>query len=349
MMQNTLLLDALARRTTPRRPIWFMRQAGRYLPEYQVTRKKAGGFMALCKNPELACEVSLQPIERYGLDAAILFSDILTIPDAMGLELTVTQNHGPQFKYATQTEKRIKALPDRGVNTELSYVFDAVQKIKSSLKKTIPLLGFSGSPWTLATYMVEGGTSQKFSVIKKMLYEAPALLHLLLEKLSNAVTDYLNQQILSGVDAIQIFDTWAGILTEQSYQTFSLSYLQRIVGQLKTMHPNIPIILFSKQTGQWLPLLKTLPVDCLSVDWTLPLSKVRTLIGSKFSLQGNLDPQVLLSSPEKIRTEAIALLDDYGTHSGHIFNLGHGLTPDLDPAHVGVLVDTVKAYAIDDK
>lgn len=342
MIKNTLILDALNKKPTPRRPIWLMRQAGRYLPEYMATRAKAGSFMALCQNPELACEVTMQPIERYGLDAAILFSDILTIPDAMGLGLYFEANHGPRFEKTASTASVIHGLPSAGVNDDVDYVFQAVKTIKQALNDEIPLLGFSGSPWTLACYMVEGGGSKDFATIKKMMYQDPELLTELLNKLTIAVIEYLKVQIESGVDAVQLFDTWAGIHSEPSYQAFSLKYIDQIVAALKEAYPEVPIILFSKHAAQWLHLQKDLNLDCLSLDWTVSLKQARAITEDKFALQGNLDPQVLLSNPEVIQRETKRVLEDFGDGPGHVFNLGHGLTPDIPPEHVAVLVETVK-------
>lgn len=345
-MKNTLLLDSLNQKPTERRPIWLMRQAGRYLPEYMATRAKAGSFMALCQNPDLACEVTLQPIDRYKLDAAILFSDILTIPDGMGLGLYFAENHGPKFERRADSESVIQGLSDTGVNEEVDYVFDAVRTIKKALQKEIPLLGFSGSPWTLACYMVEGGGSKDFQTIKKMMYQSPELLHTLLSKLTTAIIEYLKAQIEAGVDAVQLFDTWAGILPEAEYEKFSLHYLGKITQALKEIYPETLIILFSKQANQWLHLQKQLPVDCLSLDWTISLKKAREATDGKFALQGNLDPQILLCKPDVIRKKAIEVLKSYGDAPGHIFNLGHGLTPNIPPESVAVLVETVKEYSV---
>lgn len=345
-MKNTLLLDALHRRPTPRRPIWLMRQAGRYLPEYRQLREKAGSFMDLCRTPDYACEATLQPLARYQLDAAILFSDILTIPDAFGLGLHFEADHGPKFETALDDANKIEAIEPAGLNDKLQYVFQAIRLIKSNLRDEIPLLGFSGSPWTLATYMVEGGGSRSFSTIKRMLYAEPLLLQSLLEKTSRAVIDYLDEQIHAGVDAVQLFDTWGGILTQNAYQEFSFRWTKVVVDELKARHPDSPIIFFCKGAMQWSEIIKTLAVDCLSVDWTIPLSRVRYLTDDRFALQGNLDPQALLGTTQALVDEVDAILSDFGNGPGLIFNLGHGLTPDIPPDMVKILVERVKNHPI---
>lgn len=346
-LKNDRLIRALLRQPVDCTPIWIMRQAGRYLPEYRATRAKAGDFMSLCKNPELACEVTMQPLARFNLDAAILFSDILTIPDAMGLGLHFTQGEGPAFTKPIRQALDIKQLGLPDPETDLRYVMDAVRTIKQSLADKVPLIGFAGSPWTLATYMVEGGASKQFSLIKSMLYSQPQLLHQLLDKLAAAVTDYLNAQIAAGVNAVMLFDTWGGLLTTQAYQQFSLAYMQKILQGLtrQVNKQTIPTILFTKNSQQWLNILAASGCDAVGIDWTIDIGQARQQIGQQVALQGNLDPAVLHADPEFIRQEAKAILDSYGQHPGHIFNLGHGITPDIPPEHVKVLVDAVHEFS----
>ena len=337
-------INALLKKPTTRTPIWVMRQAGRYLPEYRATRKQAGDFMSLCKNPELACEVTMQPIDRFDLDAAILFSDILTIPDAMGLGLYFSEGEGPKFKRPIQTLADIEAIPVE-VNNDLTYVFDAVSTIKSALATRAPLIGFSGSPWTLATYMVEGGSSKTFAKIKAMLFNEPQMLHLLLDKLANSVIAYLDQQVQSGADSLMVFDTWGGVLSRQNYLDFSLSYMQKIVNGVKAKHPHTPITLFSKNGGKHLSEISATGCDGVGIDWTVELGDVERQIGDKVAIQGNLDPAVMYATPEIIRAEVKKVLDQFQGDTGHIFNLGHGITPDVDPENMKVLVDSVHEFS----
>lgn len=337
-------INALLKKPTTRTPIWVMRQAGRYLPEYRATRKQAGDFMSLCKNPELACEVTMQPIDRFDLDAAILFSDILTIPDAMGLGLYFSEGEGPKFKRPIQTLADIEAIPAE-VNNDLTYVFDAVSTIKSALATRAPLIGFSGSPWTLATYMVEGGSSKTFAKIKAMLFNEPQMLHLLLDKLANSVIAYLDQQVQSGADSLMVFDTWGGVLSRQNYLDFSLSYMQKIVNGVKAKHPHTPITLFSKNGGKHLSEISATGCDGVGIDWTVELGDVERQIGDKVAIQGNLDPAVMYATPEIIRAEVKKVLDQFQGDTGHIFNLGHGITPDVDPENMKVLVDSVHEFS----
>lgn len=329
-------------------PIWVMRQAGRYLPEYRKTRQHAGDFLTLCKTPELACKVTLQPLERFELDAAILFSDILTIPDAMGLDLFFTEGEGPKFKNIIQNEHDIKQLAAIDPEVELKYVMDAIRLIKSTLNDRVPLIGFSGSPWTLATYMVEGGSSKTFQTIKTMMYNQPTLLTLLLDKITTTVVDYLNAQINAGVDAIMIFDTWGGILAHREYELFSLHYISSIVRQLKvkTNNHKIPVIVFTKGGGLWLEKIANCGCDVVGLDWTINISDAKKRIGNQVSLQGNLDPCVLYASTEKIRTEVKKILADFGAGNGHIFNLGHGIHPDVNPDHMKALIDAVHSESV---
>jgi uroporphyrinogen decarboxylase len=336
-------LAALRRQPVDKTPIWIMRQAGRYLPEYRQVRQQAGNFLALCQNPKLACEVTMQPLRRFDLDAAILFSDILTIPDAMGLGLHFTQGEGPKFHRAVTTQADIAALPTLDTATQLSYVLEAVDHIKTALNDRLPLIGFSGSPWTLATYMVEGGASKEFLQIKKMLYGDPQTLHLLLQKLSDAVVDYLAAQIKAGVDAVQIFDTWGGVLTTPHYQQFSLQYLQNIVQRLQAVS-DVPIILFTKGGGQWLPQIAKTGAAALGVDWTWPIETAFAQVGDQVALQGNLDPAALLGTPAQLKIEAENILRAVNGRPGHIFNLGHGISQHVDPQQVQVLVEAVHGY-----
>jgi uroporphyrinogen decarboxylase len=345
-LKNDLLLRALLREPVPRRPIWLMRQAGRYLPEYRATRAKAGNFLALCMNPELACEVTLQPINRFPLDAAILFSDILTIPHAMKLGLEFEGGDGPVFRRPLRSSADIDALgvPDPG--TELKYVIDAVALVRRELHGRVPLIGFAGSPWTLSTYMVEGSSSKSYSYIKRMMYEAPRDLHRLLDVLSRATILYLNAQIAAGAQAVMIFDTWGGILTPHQYEEFSLHYMQQIIASLsrEAEGRRVPSIVFTKGGGAWLRKTASIGCDAVGVDWTTELSAARALVQGRVALQGNLDPAALLAPPDALRAETLRVLDSFGAGPGHVFNLGHGITPDVDPERVAVLVDTVRGY-----
>jgi uroporphyrinogen decarboxylase len=342
---ESLFIRALQRKSVPRTPVWFMRQAGRYLPEYRKVRAKAGDFLNLCKNPELACEVALQPLRRYALDAAILFSDILTIPDAMGLGLYFVEGEGPCFSNPIRDIQAIDALIIPNPKDELAYVMDAMSLIRREMPQHLPLIGFSGSPWTLACYMVEGRSSREFKQILRLLYTQPEATHLLLEKLAQAVTLYLDEQVKSGANVLMIFDTWGGVLTTQSYQDFSLNYMAKIVSALKIKHPQIPIILFTKGGGQWLRQMAATGCDALGLDWTCELSTARAQVGEKVALQGNLDPSVLLSNPECIRTQVKQVLASFGQGSGHVFNLGHGITPDVPPEHVAAMIDAVHEFS----
>jgi len=347
-LKNDLLLRALLREPVPRRPIWLMRQAGRYLPEYRATRKRAGNFLAMCMNPELACEVTLQPLDRYPLDAAILFSDILTIPHAMNLGLEFEAGEGPTFERPVRTAADIAALPIPDPGRELKYVVDAVALIRRELHGRVPLIGFAGSPWTVATYMVEGGGSKAFGQIKRMMYEAPHLLHRLLDVLARATILYLNAQIAAGAQAVMIFDTWGGVLTPRQYEEFSLRYMAQIVDALTRRAEDraVPNIVFTKGGGAWLAKIAAIGCDAVGVDWTTDLATARALVGDRVALQGNLDPSALFASPETLRAETLRVLDSFGSGSGHVFNLGHGITPDVDPERVAVMVETVRAYAL---
>jgi uroporphyrinogen decarboxylase len=342
-LQNDTFLRALLREPVDYTPVWMMRQAGRYLPEYRATRAKAGSFMDLCKNPELACEVTLQPLERYPLDAAILFSDILTVPDAMGLGLYFSEGEGPHFERPVRTAADVEQLPIPDPEGELKYVMDAVSTIRGALNGRVPLIGFSGSPWTLATYMVEGSGSKNFSKIKAMMFDQPALLHRLLEKVADSVTTYLNAQVARGAQATMIFDTWGGSLAPANYREFSLAYMQRVVEGLtrEAEGRTVPVILFTKNGGQWLGDMAKTGCDALGVDWTTDLADARRMVEGRVALQGNMDPCTLYASPERIREEVARVLASYGHGSGHVFNLGHGITPDVDPERPAAMIAAV--------
>jgi len=343
-LKNDRFLRALLKQPVDVTPVWMMRQAGRYLPEYRASRAKAGDFMSLCMNPEFACEVTLQPLDRYPhLDAAILFSDILTIPDAMGLGLYFETGEGPRFKKTVNTLADIEALPVLNAQQDLGYVMDAVSTIRRELNGRVPLIGFSGSPWTLATYMVEGGSSKDHRKSKAMLYENPQAMHLLLDKLADSVIAYLNGQIMAGAQAVQIFDSWGGSLSDAAYQEFSLAYMQKIVNGLIRENDGrkVPVILFTKGGGLWLESMAETGADALGLDWTTNIGDARHRVGSKVALQGNMDPSVLYASPQAIRAEVSRILASYGSGDGHVFNLGHGITPEVDPAHAGAFIEAV--------
>ena len=342
-LKNDLYLRALLRQPTERTPIWMMRQAGRYLPEYREVRKQAGDIMALCKNPELACEVTLQPLRRFPLDAAILFSDILTIPDAMGLGLYFEAGEGPKFQHPVRDIASINKLSVPDPEQELGYVMDAVRTIRRELKGSVPLIGFSGSPWTLATYMVEGGSTKNFSQVKKLMFSEPKAMHMLLDKLAQSVTSYLNAQIAAGAQAVMIFDTWGGVLSPRDYREFSLRYMQQIVDGL-TRHADgrqVPVTLFTKNGGPWLADMAATGCDALGVDWTMNLGDARAAVQDQVALQGNMDPSVLYASPARIEEEVAAILASYGPGNGHVFNLGHGIHPEVDPEHAGAFIAAV--------
>lgn len=343
VLQNDILLRALLREPVERTPVWMMRQAGRYLPEYRATRAEAGSFLQLMKNPELACEVTLQPLERFPLDAAILFSDILTIPDAMGLGLYFETGEGPKFERPVRTASAVDALGIPDPEDALRYVMDAVRVIHRSLGGRVPLIGFSGSPWTLATYMVEGGSSKDFAHSKGMLYSEPQTAHRLLAKLADSVALYLSAQIAAGAQAVQIFDTWGGALSDAAYREFSLQYMQRIIEQLprESDGHRVPVILFTKNGGLWLEHMAASGCDALGVDWTIDIGDARKRVGDKVALQGNMDPGALYGPPDRIRDEVAAILASFGQGSGHVFNLGHGITPGVDPEHAAAMIAAV--------
>jgi len=343
-LQNDLFLRALLRQPVERTPTWMMRQAGRYLPEYREVRGKAGSFMQLCTNPELACEVTLQPIDRFGFDAAILFSDILTIPDAMGLGLSFAEGEGPQFARPVRSAEDVKQLPIPDPETELRYVVDAVRLIKTNLQGRVPLIGFSGSPWTLATYMVEGKSSKSFQKVKGMMFEQPQLMHQMLDKLAQSVAAYLNAQIAAGADAVMVFDTWGGMLSHDDYLEFSLGYARQVRELLNTRRDGrqIPTILFTKGGGLWLEAMADAGYEALGLDWQTDIGQARARVGDKVALQGNMDPITLYAKPEVIREKVGKVLQGYGNGPGHVFNLGHGILPDINPEHVKAMVDAVR-------
>jgi len=352
MPKNDRLLRALRREPVDRTPVWLMRQAGRYLPEYRATRQRAGSFLAMAKNPDIACEVTLQPLARFDLDAAILFSDILTIPDAMGLELYFVEGEGPKFRHPVRDAASIAKLAVPDMESELRYVMDAVRTVRRELAGKIPLIGFSGSPWTLACYMVEGGGSRDFARIKAMALNDPKALHALLAVNTDAVAAYLAAQRAAGAQALQVFDTWGGVLSPAMYREFSLPYLERIAREVPRGEGSArtPLILFGKGNAPHLDALCASGADAVGVDWLVELDEAARRNGGRVALQGNLDPATLYGRPDAIRTEVRRALDSYrdgngGSREGHVFNLGHGMSPDMDPAHVAVLVDEVHAYS----
>jgi uroporphyrinogen decarboxylase len=348
-LQNDTFLRALLRQPTDYTPVWLMRQAGRYLPEYRATRARAGSFLGLAKNPDYATEVTLQPIDRYPLDASILFSDILTVPDAMGLGLYFEDGEGPKFERTVRTEEDVAklAVPDMA---SLQYVFDAVTQIRTALNGRVPLIGFSGSPWTLACYMVEGGGSREFHTIKKMLYARPDLMHRILDVTAQSVTQYLNAQIDAGAQAVMIFDSWGGALADGAYQAFSLAYMRKILAGLQREKDGvrIPAIVFTKGGGLWLDEMADIGADALGLDWTVNLGRARALVGDRVALQGNLDPAVLMAGPEQVAAEVEKALTSYGAPKaghGHVFNLGHGISQFTPPESVTAMVEAVHSFS----
>ena len=352
-LQNDTFLRACLRQPTTHTPVWLMRQAGRYLPEYRATRAKAGSFMGLATNTDYATEVTLQPLDRYPLDAAILFSDILTVPDAMGLGLSFQQGEGPRFAHPVRDEAAVAALqvPDMD---KLRYVFDAVASIRRALNGRVPLIGFSGSPWTLACYMVEGAGSDDYRLVKSMLYSRPDLMHRMLKVNADAVASYLNTQIAAGAQAVMIFDSWGGVLADGAYQCFSLDYMRQVVSQLQREvdGQRVPVIVFTKGGGLWLDQIADIGADVVGLDWTVNLAQARAAVGAKVALQGNLDPNVLFAPPAAVAAEAVALLDSFGRPQradggwdGHIFNLGHGISQFTPPEHVTALVQAVHSHS----
>jgi len=347
-LENDTLIRALLREPTPYTPVWLMRQAGRYLPEYNQTRARAGNFLALCKNPDLATEVTLQPLARYALDAAIVFSDILTIPDAMGLGLYFAEGEGPRFERPLREEWEIRDLTAPDPATHLRYVLDTVSQVRRSLAGSVPLIGFSGSPFTLACYMIEGRGSSDFATVKKMLYERPDLLHRILEINTQAVITYLNAQIEAGAQAVMLFDTWGGMLSHAAYHEFSLAYLRRIIAGLTREREGlrVPNIVFTKGGGGWLENIAAIGCDAVGLDWTVDIGAARARVGMRVALQGNLDPAILLSSPQVVQREAAAILASYGKGSGHVFNLGHGISQHTPPENVAALIETVRTTSV---
>ena len=345
-LENDTMIRALLREPTAYTPIWLMRQAGRYLPEYNQTRARAGSFLALCKNPDLATEVTMQPLARYRLDAAIVFSDILTIPDAMGLGLYFAEGEGPKFERPLREEWEIRDLSAPDPSTHLRYVLDAVRQCRQALAGSVPLIGFSGSPFTLACYMIEGKGSSDFASVKKMLYLRPDLLHKILSVNTIAVTDYLNAQIEAGAQIVMIFDTWGGMLSHAAYHEFSLAYMQKIAAGLKHEHggQRIPKIIFTKGGGGWLESIADTGCDAVGLDWTVDIGLARARVGSRVALQGNLDPAVLLSSPEAVQREAVSIMKRFGSGPGHVFNLGHGISQHTPPEHVSALIEAVRGF-----
>lgn len=345
-LKNDRFIRALLRQPVDKTPVWVMRQAGRYLPEYREVRAKAGSFLNLMQSPELACEVTLQPLRRFDFDASILFSDILTIPHAMNLGLNFKEGEGPVFDRPLRTKADIDRLGVPDPLRDMPYVYETIRLIKQGLDGKVPLIGFAGSPWTLATYMVEGGSTKTFAKIKGLMYEQPELLSKLLDLLSDSVADYLNAQIDAGVDAIMIFDTWGGVLSPECYEQFSLAPMRAILNKLRKKRDDqiIPNILFTKNGGQWLEKMAATGCSALGLDWTINIAEAKKRVGHQVALQGNLDPCMLYASPEKIREAVHTVLTDFGPGAGHVFNLGHGIHPDINPDHVKVLVDAVHEY-----
>lgn len=346
-LKNDRYLRALLKQPVDKTPVWIMRQAGRYLPEYREVRAKAGDFMTLCTTPELACEVTLQPLRRFDLDASIIFSDILTIPDAMGLGLHFVSGEGPKFHNTIQSAKDVANLTVPDMEDSLGYVMDAIRLTRREIDGKVPLIGFSGSPWTLACYMVEGGSSKDFAKIKGMMFEAPEQMHALLDVLAESVIAYLNAQIKAGAQALMLFDTWGGALSGPNYREFSLRYMQQIIAGLikENDGQKVPLTLFTKGGGQWLSYMAESGADALGIDWTTDLSLARYQVGNQVALQGNMDPCALYASPERIETEVKTILADYGHGSGHVFNLGHGIHPAINPEHVAALINAVHKHS----
>jgi uroporphyrinogen decarboxylase len=342
---NTRFMRALARQPVDRTPVWIMRQAGRYLPEYRALRAQAGDFLTLCKTPELACQVTMLPLKRYDLDAAILFSDILIIPEAMGLGLSFVADEGPKFAKVIRTETDINKLPSLDPEKDLAYVNQAIKLIVQELGEKTPLIGFAGSPWTVATYMVEGQTSKQHNIIRALMYQSPTVLHNLLMHMSKEISKALLAQIDAGVSAVMIFDTWGGVLSDPMYKEFSLQYMAEIVQTIKKTKPQVPIILFTKNGGRCLLDIAATGCDAIGLDWTANLQEARNIVGSKVALQGNMDPCALYANADRITAEVKNILEQYGNGPGMIFNLGHGISPDVNPDHVQIMLDAIKQYS----
>lgn len=343
-LKNDRYLRALLGQPVDKTPVWIMRQAGRYLPEYRAVRAKAGDFMTLCSTPELACEVTLQPLRRFELDAAIIFSDILTIPDAMGLGLHFVAGEGPKFTNTIKNARDIANLAVPDMEDSLGYVMDAIRLTRRELDGQVPLIGFSGSPWTLACYMVEGGSSKDFAKVKGMMFDEPKQMHALLNVLADSVIAYLNAQIAAGAQSVMLFDTWGGALSTSNYQEFSLAYMQKIIAGLNRENEGrtVPVTLFTKGGSQWLEAMTATSVDAIGLDWTIDLATARQRVGDKVALQGNMDPCVLYASKERIEQEVASTLASFGKgNSGHVFNLGHGIHPTIDPDKMKHLIDSV--------
>ncbi len=347
MLQNDRFIRALKRQAVDKTPVWMMRQAGRYLPEYRKLRAQVPNFMQFCKTPELACEATMQPLARFDLDAAILFSDILTIPEAMGLELEFIPGQGPVFHNPIRSAADLARLGTPDMADDLGYVMDAVRLIRKELGGRVPLIGFAGSPWTLACYMVEGASSKTFSVIKTMAYRDPEIMHGLLQKLTTCVIDYLNAQVAAGAEVLMVFDSWGGVLTPKTYREFSLNYMQRIASEVTREHDGnkIPLIFFTKNGGLWLEDIAQSGCDAVGLDWTMDVGKARELVGNQVALQGNLDPFMLYAKPETISQEVMRILQSFGPHDGHVFNLGHGIDKDTPIENVSVMINAVHEYS----
>ncbi|WP_313596387.1 uroporphyrinogen decarboxylase [Psychrobacter sanguinis] len=351
-LKNDRLLKALRFEEVDMTPVWMMRQAGRYLPEYKATRAEAGDFMSLCKDTARATEVTMQPLRRFDLDAAILFSDILTIPDAMGLGLYFETGEGPKFKRTLRTEADFNQLEPFNANDSLGYVMDAVTSIRKELNGLVPLFGFSGSAWTLATYMIEGGSSKDYRYTKGLLYSKPEFLHQILDHITSAIIDYLDAQIVVGAQLVQLFDSWGGALAHRQFKEFSHKYNKRVVSELKQRHPDVPVVVFTKGGGLWLDIQADTEADCLGLDWTMPLDKARAILAQsnkQIAVQGNLDPATLYGSPELIRQSVNAMLDDAyagGVKTGYVANLGHGITQWVNPENAKVFIDAVHEYKL---
>ena len=341
---RTLLLDALNGKKTNTTPIWIMRQAGRYLPEYRKTRGQFSDFMAMCRHAEACCEVALQPLDRFDLDASIVFSDILTIPEAMGMDLKFTPGQGPVFSNPIRSEKAVDSLDSKFALEKLEYVMNAVKTTKKAINERVPLIGFSGSPWTLAAYMIEGQGSKQFIELRKMMYAAPNSLHRLLNKLTEITQHYLSWQITSGADVVMIFDTWGGLLSDNTYQEFSLNYMQKIIKEVKRKHPKTPIILFTKGGGLWLDKIANAGCDASGIDWKININTARNIVKNQITLQGNIDPAALYGSPQSIKNLVEQTVKSQSQTSKYIFNLGHGIYPDINPEHVKIMVDAVREF-----